>query len=163
VLAKLVAAQPEKSDRQLAKQAGVSHPTIAKARRAAEATGKALPVDKRVGADGKPRKQPANKVKVKPAEDADAEASAEAIKATRDAVPDLVLDVVLGDLGDAEKKKEAERCETLAAEAERLASKLIELDRDTARAVHDLLWTVGGDIRLMCALAHRLDGDGASP
>jgi hypothetical protein len=61
VLAKLVAAQPKKSDRELAKQARVSHPTIAKARRKAEATGKALPVDKRVGADGKARKQPAKK------------------------------------------------------------------------------------------------------
>jgi len=58
LIAKLIKTQPEKSDRALAKQAGVSHPTIAKARRAAEATGKALPVDKRVGADGKARKQP---------------------------------------------------------------------------------------------------------
>jgi transposase len=63
VLAKVVAAQPGKSDRELAKQAGVSHPTIAKARRKAEATGKALPVEKRVGADGKARKQPAKKAK----------------------------------------------------------------------------------------------------
>src|SRR5262245_6638971 len=55
---KLVAAQPGKADRVLAKQAGVSHPTIAKARRAAEAIGKALPVDKRVGKDGKARRQP---------------------------------------------------------------------------------------------------------
>src|SRR5215831_12514276 len=37
-LAKLVAAQPEKSDRALAKEAGVDHKTIAKARRKAEAT-----------------------------------------------------------------------------------------------------------------------------
>jgi len=61
MLAKLVAAQPEKSDRELAKQAGVSHPTIAKARRAAEATGKALPVEKRVGADGRARARPSHK------------------------------------------------------------------------------------------------------
>ena len=60
-LAQLVAAQPEKSDRLLAKETGVSHPTIAKARRAAEATGKALPVDKRTGADGKARRRPATK------------------------------------------------------------------------------------------------------
>src|SRR5262249_8388159 len=58
ILAQLVAAHPEKSDRQHAKEAGVSHPTMAKARRKAEATGKALPVDKRVGADGKERKKP---------------------------------------------------------------------------------------------------------
>ena len=61
ILAQLVAAHPEKSDRKLAKEAGVSHPTMAKARREAEATGKALPVGKRVGADGKARKQPARK------------------------------------------------------------------------------------------------------
>jgi ParB-like chromosome segregation protein Spo0J len=61
ILAQLVAAKPERSDRQLAKETGVSHPTIAKARRAAEATGKALPVDKRTGADGKARRRPATK------------------------------------------------------------------------------------------------------
>lgn len=58
VIAKLVAAQPEKSDRALAKQAGVDHKTMAKARRKAEATGEASPVEKRVGTDGKARKQP---------------------------------------------------------------------------------------------------------
>jgi ParB-like chromosome segregation protein Spo0J len=60
-LAELVAAQPEKSDRTLAKEAGVSHPTIAKARKKAEATGKAFPVAKRTGADGKARKRPVTK------------------------------------------------------------------------------------------------------
>ena len=60
-LAKLVAAQPEKSDRTLAKEAGTTHPTIAKARKQAEATGKTLPVEKRTGADGKRRRQPAKK------------------------------------------------------------------------------------------------------
>jgi len=70
LLARLVAAHPEKSDRQLAKETGVTHPTIAKARRKAEATGKALPVAKRVGADGKARNRPARKQpkkKAKPA------------------------------------------------------------------------------------------------
>src|SRR5262245_41769804 len=61
VLIDLVAAQPGKSDRELAKQAGVSHPSIAKARRKAEATGNALPVERAVGADGKSRKQPSRK------------------------------------------------------------------------------------------------------
>jgi ParB-like chromosome segregation protein Spo0J len=70
-LAQLVAAQPEKSDRTLAKEAGVSHPTIAKARKKAEATGKALPVGKRTGADGKRRRQP---TKRKPATKPDANA-----------------------------------------------------------------------------------------
>jgi hypothetical protein len=69
-LAQLIAAQPEKSDRLLAKQTGVTHPTIAKARRTAEATGKALPVDKRTGADGKARRRPAKKAKGRPGGDA---------------------------------------------------------------------------------------------
>lgn len=59
ILAQLVAAQPEKSDRQLGEEAGVDHKTIAKARKKAEATGEASPVEKRVGKDGKARKQPA--------------------------------------------------------------------------------------------------------
>jgi hypothetical protein len=63
LLVELVKASPEKSDRALAKEAGTTHPTIAKARRQAEATGKALPVEKRTGADGKARKQPAKKAK----------------------------------------------------------------------------------------------------
>jgi ParB-like chromosome segregation protein Spo0J len=61
VLAKLVAMQPEKSDRQLAKEAGVDHKIIAKARRTAEATGEASPVAKRTGADGKARNLPKKK------------------------------------------------------------------------------------------------------
>jgi hypothetical protein len=60
-IAALIKAQPEKSDRQIAEQAKVSHPTVAKVRREAEATGKALPVEKRVGKDGKARKQPTKK------------------------------------------------------------------------------------------------------
>jgi ParB-like chromosome segregation protein Spo0J len=60
-LVELVKTSPEKSDRQLAKEAGTTHPTIAKARKQAEATGKALPVEKRTGADGKARKQPAKR------------------------------------------------------------------------------------------------------
>jgi ParB-like chromosome segregation protein Spo0J len=70
ILAQLVAAHPEKSDRKLAKEAGVSHPTMAKARREAEATGKALPVAKRVGADGKARARPAKKARKQPAKKA---------------------------------------------------------------------------------------------
>jgi hypothetical protein len=77
VLTKLVAAQPGKSNRELAKQAGVSHPTIAKARRKAEATGKVLPVERRVGADGKARKQPVRKP---PAEDAPTKPAASVVR-----------------------------------------------------------------------------------
>src|SRR5215470_15601091 len=54
----LISANPQKSDRELAKDAGVSHPTVAKARAEGEATGKVLPVEARVGADKKTRKAP---------------------------------------------------------------------------------------------------------
>src|SRR5262249_7942304 len=57
-VAKLVVAQPEKSDRQIAKNAGVSHKTVARARRKAEATGQCPQLEKRVGAAGKARKRP---------------------------------------------------------------------------------------------------------
>jgi hypothetical protein len=51
-----VAANPQKSDRAIALDTGVSHPTVAKARR--ETTGNDLPVDARVGLDGKARRLP---------------------------------------------------------------------------------------------------------
>jgi hypothetical protein len=60
-LIQVIAAAPEKSDRILAKETGLSRPTVAKARKQGEATGKVLPVEKRAGADGKARKQPARK------------------------------------------------------------------------------------------------------
>jgi hypothetical protein len=58
LLVKLVAAQPEKADRVLAREAKVDHKQISRARRKAEATGAIAPVEKRTGADGKARKQP---------------------------------------------------------------------------------------------------------
>jgi ParB-like chromosome segregation protein Spo0J len=57
-LIQVIAAAPEKSDRTLAKETGFTHPTIAKARKQGEATGKVFPVEKRAGADGKARKSP---------------------------------------------------------------------------------------------------------
>ena len=51
-----VAANPEKSDRAIAKEIGVSHPTVGKARK--ELTGNGLPVDTRIGLDGKVRRLP---------------------------------------------------------------------------------------------------------
>jgi hypothetical protein len=61
LIAKLLKAQPEKSDRQIAKQAKVDHHKVGKIRKEVEATGEVSPVEKRVGADGKARKQPAKK------------------------------------------------------------------------------------------------------
>ncbi|MGY2933284.1 hypothetical protein ACVWZ6_002886 [Bradyrhizobium sp. GM6.1] len=53
--AEAIAANPEKFDRAIAAEIGVSHPTVAKARRS---TGKQLPVEQRTGRHGKQRKAP---------------------------------------------------------------------------------------------------------
>jgi hypothetical protein len=66
LLVKLVAAQPEKSDRVIAREAKVDHKQVSRARKKGEATGAITPVQKRTGADGKRRKQPAKKKTVKP-------------------------------------------------------------------------------------------------
>jgi hypothetical protein len=58
---KLVAAQPEKADRVIAREAKVDHKQVSRARRKAEATGAVAPVEKRTGADGKARKRPTKK------------------------------------------------------------------------------------------------------
>jgi hypothetical protein len=59
-LVAIVAAQPEKSDRAIAREvgAGVDHKQVGRARRKAESTGAIDPVDKRKGADGRKRRQP---------------------------------------------------------------------------------------------------------
>jgi hypothetical protein len=51
-----IAANPEKSDRRIAKEIGVSQPTVSKARK--QSTDNSLSVDKRIGLDGKTRKLP---------------------------------------------------------------------------------------------------------
>jgi hypothetical protein len=61
LIGKVIAAQPEKSDRQIAKQVKADHKTVGAIRRAKESTGEVSPVEKRVGADGRARKQPAAK------------------------------------------------------------------------------------------------------
>ena len=61
LIAKLIAAGPEKSDRQIGKMAKADHKTVGAVRKAKEATGEISPVERRVGADGKARKQPAKK------------------------------------------------------------------------------------------------------
>jgi hypothetical protein len=61
LLIALIARTPEKSDRQFGKEIGVDHKTIASARTKGETTGEISPVEKRVGKDGKARKQPARK------------------------------------------------------------------------------------------------------
>jgi len=61
VIAKAIKAQ-KKSDRQIANQFRVDHKTVGAIRKAMEATGEVSPVEKRVGKDGKARKQPARRI-----------------------------------------------------------------------------------------------------
>jgi hypothetical protein len=55
LLVKLIAAQPKKSDRAIAREAGVDHKQVSRARKRGESTGAIAPVEKRQGADGKTR------------------------------------------------------------------------------------------------------------
>jgi hypothetical protein len=72
-IAKIIALDPEKSDRQYAKEIGVDHKTIGKARAKGEDVGSIPHVEKRT--DSRGRKQPAQKVPAekKPAEGASAD------------------------------------------------------------------------------------------
>ena len=115
LVAKLVKAQPEASNNAIAKQAKVDDKTVAKVRHDMEARSEIPNVEVRT--DTKGRKQPAKKHK--PVE-RDRRA---ATKPER----------------DAERKPREEKRETIRADIERLASRLIELDRDCARALHDVL------------------------
>ena len=61
VIAKLIKAKPEESDRAIAKQTKVDHKTVGKVREKMESTVEVSPVEKRTGADGKKRKKPTKK------------------------------------------------------------------------------------------------------
>ena len=69
VIAKLLKANPEQSNRTIAKQVKADDKTVAKVRRDLESTAELPQLEKTVGADGKARKQPARKART-PARDA---------------------------------------------------------------------------------------------
>jgi hypothetical protein len=64
LIAKIIKAKPQASDRSIAKQVKRDHKTVAKVRKKLESTGEVSPVQKRVGADGKQRKSRAPRPKV---------------------------------------------------------------------------------------------------
>jgi ParB-like chromosome segregation protein Spo0J len=61
LITKLLKADPSKSDRQIGEMIKADHKTVGAVRARKEATGEVSPVEKRVGRDGKTRKQPARK------------------------------------------------------------------------------------------------------
>jgi hypothetical protein len=67
LLVRLVAQQPAKSDRAIAREAGITdHKQVSRARKRGETTGAIAPVDERKGADGRTRKQPTKRKADKP-------------------------------------------------------------------------------------------------
>jgi ParB-like chromosome segregation protein Spo0J len=64
----LIAANPEKSDREIAREAKTDHRAVGRARRKGEATGTIAPVAKRKGKDDRTRKMPAKKAAKPPKE-----------------------------------------------------------------------------------------------
>jgi ParB-like chromosome segregation protein Spo0J len=98
LIAKLIKAQPEKSNRQIAKTAKVDDKTVGAVRRRLESTAEIPQLEKTVGADGRRRKQPAKAPKA--SED---DGESEIVKAVLDGAPDEVVEVldlveeVLGD------------------------------------------------------------------
>jgi len=166
----LIKAQPEKSNRRIAKEIGVSHPHVAKVRGDLEKSGDVETVTTSI--DTKGRKQPKRKGwskerwrrhhdrrkrgPVRNEENAgDPETSAAAMKVAQVAAIETGINETSPKQTEALPRKE--KAERRAAEIERIASKLIELDPDTARAIHDLFWQ---DDRLannlVCALARGL-------
>jgi len=63
IIAELIKATPEKSDRAIADEMKVDKNVVSRMRKKTEATGAVAPVEKRTGKDGKARKQPAKKPK----------------------------------------------------------------------------------------------------
>jgi hypothetical protein len=65
LIAAVLKAKPERSDRAIARDLHTSHPTVAAKRAELETTGRLLPVEKRTGLDGKARKPPKQTLRVK--------------------------------------------------------------------------------------------------
>jgi len=136
LIAKLIKARPEKSNRQIAKAAGVSHPHVAKVRGELEKSGDVETVTTSI--DTKGRKQPTKKTAKAKAPVADAsvitegsaddpESSAVAMKARFEAIEDGTDD------GKAPRKRPAAEPPISQEELRRFAYKLIQLDIELAR------------------------------
>jgi hypothetical protein len=132
VTAKLLKAQPEKSNRQIAKVAKVDDKTVGTVR--AELEGRAEIPHVETRADTKGRKQPASKVKPDELVTAAAEIGIpeSAVKAHGPQQAEAIRRIV-------QRKRKNRAKERIAAEMEGLANKLIELDLETARTLLEVL------------------------
>jgi hypothetical protein len=147
LIAKLIKAQPEKSNRQVAKATGVSHPHVAKVRAEMEQAGDVETVTTSIDTRG--RKQPAKR--------GWSRARWRQHRAKRTGIRHAQEAARRGLRGRRE-----DDLEFLEAEAKHLAAKLIALDCDLAGELH-LLLCQGGDLDLADALndglGHAFSGD----
>jgi DNA-binding transcriptional regulator YhcF (GntR family) len=118
LIAKLLKANPEKSDRQFAKETGVSHPHVAKVRKELEKSGDVETVSTRT--DTKGRKQPACREKIRRAEAITRKHAAET------------------------RKRREDYHEYMDEKISRFARKLIQLDAALARELWEII-SEGGD------------------
>ena len=171
LIAKLLKADPTKSNRQIAKMVDASHPHIAKVRTELEQVGDVETVTTSVDTRG--RKQPAKKkhnsiisttsAKVIEIAEVPAEQQVEAV--SKIVGVDNAWRAENRSVRQAEKKRQEEKREDMAVEIERLAAKLVETDPESARALHKILWEEprGALYRLMMALARGLGIDDDAP
>jgi hypothetical protein len=143
LIAKLLKAAPEKSNRQIAETAKADDKTVATVRHDLEATAEIPQFEKTVGADGKARKQPANHGW-----------SHERSKQHRAKRNRLASE---RERKQREKQRREDYFEETEAEAKGLAAKLVDLA--LAREVYELL-SIGGELQLMDALRDALDPEG---
>jgi hypothetical protein len=150
LVAKLIKAQPEKSNRQIAKTAKVDK-TVGSVRRELEGRAEIPHVDKR--ADTKGRKQPAHKAQTEtvlatsigPDNAPDPETGA-AIRKAQFVAMEAAEAADNAEQHAAKQRKRLtrkERNELLRADAERLAKKLIDTAPEIARELHAMLWKDG--------------------
>jgi hypothetical protein len=148
LIAKLIKAQPEKSNRQIAKTAKVGDKTVGSVRRELEGRAEIPHVDKR--ADTKGRKQPAHKAQTEtvlatsigPDNAPDPETGA-AIRKAQFAAMEAAEAADNAEQPAAKQRKRLtrkERNELLRADAERLAKKLMDTAPEIARELHAMLW-----------------------
>jgi hypothetical protein len=132
LIAKLLKANPEKSDRAIAKTAKVSDKTVGRERRKLESTAEVPQLGKTVGADGKPRKRPVREAKVKPL----------VSPAPKPAVPPP-LPLVPSPKSALAEPNESDRCEHLRAQKDELFERFHdfaeELDQDAAQRLRGLV------------------------
>jgi ParB-like chromosome segregation protein Spo0J len=147
----VLTASPEKSDRQVSKIVGLSHPTVTKERKYLESQGDVVKLS--TSSDSTGRKQPRER-KLSP-------------RLRASATAEKQVDMVVTDIAEVKaanmKKRRAEKPEILKVEVERFSAALIKVDETLARDLYHLLWDDEREA-LMAALGRGLgldDGDDA--